>query len=240
MSWMKFTDRFKDQFYPKVVVRHLEEEYLKLEQWNMTVRVYTEKFIEHFRFAEHYISSESRKVERYVWGLKPSIREFGIVKDPATFPFAVDVAEIAERNRNRQIGEKVGEKRKWKGSSADFRRPKIEDFFDQLVGASYFSKIDLRSGYHQLKVRDEDVAKTASRIRTREHLRLILKLLKRKKLYAKLSKYEFWLREVQLLGHVVLETGVKVDLVKIEAIEKWETLRTPTKIRRFLGLAGYY
>ena len=39
--------------------------------------------------------------------------------------------------------------------------PRIDDLFDQLKGAKYFSKIDLRTGYHQLKVRDEDIPKTA-------------------------------------------------------------------------------
>ncbi|GJY44271.1 reverse transcriptase domain-containing protein [Tanacetum coccineum] len=111
--------------------------------------------------------------------------------------------------------------------------PRIDDLFDQLQGARYFSKIDLRSGYHQLRVQDDDISKTAFRTRyghfeftvmpfgltnapavfmdlmnrTKEdhenHLRLMLDLLRKEKLYAKFSKCEFWLQEVHFLGHVV-------------------------------------
>ncbi|KAJ0927013.1 putative nucleotidyltransferase, Ribonuclease H [Helianthus annuus] len=72
------------------------------------------------------------------------------------------------------------------------------------------------------------------------HLRLILQLLQTEKLYAKLSKCEFWLKEVQFLGHVVNDKGIHVDPAKIEAVKNWHTPRTPTEIRSFLGLAGYY
>ncbi|GJX65259.1 putative nucleotidyltransferase, ribonuclease H [Tanacetum coccineum] len=170
--------------------------------------------------------------------------------------------------------------------------PRIDDLFDQLQGARYFSKIDLRSGYHQLRVHDDDISKTAFRTRyghfeftvmpfgltnapavfmdlmnrvckpyldkfvivfiddiliyskTKEdhenHLRLMLDLLRKEKLYAKFSKCEFWLQEVHFLGHVVNHDGIHVDPSKIEAVKSWKAPTTPSKVRSFLGLAGYY
>ncbi|KAJ9538727.1 hypothetical protein OSB04_031460 [Centaurea solstitialis] len=170
--------------------------------------------------------------------------------------------------------------------------PRIDDLFDQLQGASWFSKIDLRSGYHQLKVKEADVHKTAFRTRyghfeflvmpfgltnapaafmdlmnrvcrpmldrsvivfiddiliyskTKEehvrHLREVLEVLRRERLYAKFSKCAFWLEEVQFLGHIINREGIKVDPAKIEAVMNWEVPKAPTEIRSFLGLAGYY
>ncbi|GJU55399.1 putative reverse transcriptase domain-containing protein [Tanacetum coccineum] len=141
--------------------------------------------------------------------------------------------------------------------------PRIDDLFDQLQGSQFFSKIDLRSGYHQLRVHEDDIPKTAFRTRyghfeftvmpfddiliyskTREehveHLRLVLELLKKEKLYAKFSKCEFWLREVQFLRHVINGNGIHVDPSKIEAVKNWKAPRTPSEVRSFLGLAGYY
>nr|GEW58812.1 putative reverse transcriptase domain-containing protein [Tanacetum cinerariifolium] len=73
-----------------------------------------------------------------------------------------------------------------------------------------------------------------------EHLRLILELLKKEKLYAKFSMCEFWLKEVQFLGHVINGNGIHVDPSKIEAVKNWKAPRTLTDVRSFLGLAGYY
>ena len=170
--------------------------------------------------------------------------------------------------------------------------PRIDDLMDQLIGASVFSKIDLRSGYHQIKVKDEDVQKTAFRTRYghyeysvmpfgvtnapgvfmeymnrifheyldrfvvvfiddilvysksvadhAEHLRIVLEVLKERKLYAKLSKCEFWLKEVSFLGHVISDGGISVDPSKVEAVLQWDTPKSATEVRSFLGLAGYY
>nr|GEY94657.1 hypothetical protein [Tanacetum cinerariifolium] len=73
-----------------------------------------------------------------------------------------------------------------------------------------------------------------------EHLKTILKLLKDEKLYAKFSKCDFWLNSVQFLGHVIDSGGIHVDTAKIEAIKSWAAPTTPTEVRQFLGLAGYY
>ena len=59
-------------------------------------------------------------------------------------------------------------------------------------------------------------------------------------MYTKFCKCEFWLKEVQFLGHVIGDEGVKVDPVKSEVIMSWERPKTPTEVRSFLGLAGYY
>nr|GEW43931.1 putative reverse transcriptase domain-containing protein [Tanacetum cinerariifolium] len=73
-----------------------------------------------------------------------------------------------------------------------------------------------------------------------EHLKAFLELLKREKLYAKFSKCEFWIPKVQFLGHVINSRGIHVDPAKIESIKDWASPKTPTEIRQFLGLAGYY
>ncbi|GJX90151.1 putative reverse transcriptase domain-containing protein [Tanacetum coccineum] len=161
-----------------------------------------------------------------------------------------------------------------------------------LQGSSVYSKIDLRSGYHQLRVREEDIPKTAFRTRYghyefqvmpfgltnapavfmdlmnrvckpyldkfvivfiddiliysknkeehEEHLKQILELLKKEELYAKFSKCEFWIPKVQFLGHVIDSEGIHVDPAKIESIKDWTSPKSPTEIRQFLGLAGYY
>ncbi|XP_019059144.1 PREDICTED: uncharacterized protein LOC109117062 [Tarenaya hassleriana] len=170
--------------------------------------------------------------------------------------------------------------------------PIIDELYDQLQGASWFSKIDLRSGYHQIRVLDDDIKKIAFRTRcghfefvvmpfgltnapavfmelmnttfmdyldgfviifiddilvyskSREdhmiHLEKVLKHLRREKLYAKLSKCDFWMQEVGFLGHVVSAEGVKVDPSKVSTILDWVRPSNATEIRSFLKLAGYY
>ena len=156
--------------------------------------------------------------------------------------------------------------------------PRIDDLLDQLRGVGVFSKIDLRSGYHQILVKPEDVQKTAFRShyghyeyvvmpfgvtnapsifmdymnkifrpwldkfgvvfindiliysKDREehtdHLWVVLDVLREHQLYGKLSKCEFWLEEVQFLGHVISAQGIVVDSAKIDTMMNWERPQT--------------
>ncbi|GJV07905.1 putative reverse transcriptase domain-containing protein [Tanacetum coccineum] len=125
--------------------------------------------------------------------------------------------------------------------------PRIDDLFDQLQGSSVYSKIDLMSGYHQLRVREDDIPKTAFRTHKfvivfiddiliyskneqehEEHLKQILELLKKEELYAKFSKCEFWIPKVQFLGHVIDSKGIHVDPAKIESVKDWASPKSPT------------
>ncbi|GJU63519.1 putative reverse transcriptase domain-containing protein [Tanacetum coccineum] len=160
----------------------------------------------------------------------------------------------------------------WGSARTLVKKNRIDDLFDQLQGACCFSKIDLRSGYHQLRVREEDIPKTTFRTRYGHfeftvmsfgltnapaifmdlmnsvckpyldkfvivfidgiliyskseeehevHLKTILDLLEKEKLYAKFSKCEFWLKEVQFLGHVVNCDGIHMDPSKAESVKK--------------------
>ena len=74
----------------------------------------------------------------------------------------------------------------------------------------------------------------------KEHLRLVLGKLREHQLYAKFSKYEFWLKEVGFLGHVISGEGIAVDPTKVDTVTNWEAPTIYGEIQSFLGLAGYY
>ena len=71
-------------------------------------------------------------------------------------------------------------------------------------------------------------------------MQIVMQTLREKQLYAKLNKCNFWLKEVSFLYHIVSAEGIRFDLTKIEAVMNWKPPQNVTKVRSFLGLAGYY
>jgi len=69
---------------------------------------------------------------------------------------------------------------------------------------------------------------------------VVLEVLRDHKLYGKLSKCEFWLDEIQFLGHLISAQGIAMDPAKIETMVKYERPQTFTEVRSFLGLTVYY
>ena len=170
--------------------------------------------------------------------------------------------------------------------------PRIDELFDRLQGAMYFSVVDLQSGYHQIRIVPEDVPKTAFRTRYghyeflvlpfgltnapgtfmhlmhqtfrkfldefvlvflddiliysktlsehESHVRQVLEILRKEKLYAKESKCQFFKTEVEFLGHVVGRNGVRMMTDKVKAVADWPVPTKVGDVRAFLGTAGYY
>ena len=67
------------------------------------------------------------------------------------------------------------------------------------------------------------------------HLKLVLELLKKERLYTKFSKCEFWLQEVHFLDHVVNHNGIHVDPGKFVVVKNWKAPTTQSEIWSFLG-----
>nr|GFA15705.1 reverse transcriptase [Tanacetum cinerariifolium] len=147
--------------------------------------------------------------------------------------------------------------------------PRIDDLFDQLQGAMHFSKIDLRSGYHQLRVKEQDVSKTAFRTRYGHYEFLLMTFgltnaptvfmdLMNRIFHEFLDKFVIVFIDdilvfsnlkrntrtifahVAFLGHIVSSEGIMMDPAKVKAITKWPRPTSVTEVRSFLGLAGYY
>ncbi|KAI3669849.1 hypothetical protein L6452_41291 [Arctium lappa] len=145
--------------------------------------------------------------------------------------------------------------------------PRIDDLFDQLQGAGCFSKIDLRSGYHQVRVKESDIPKTAFRTRYGHYKFLVMPfgltnapavfmdLMNRRstetlarglrspskgKVVRKVFEVRILVTRSPVLGTCGVKGWVKVDPAKIESMMNWEPPTSPSEIRSFLGLAGYY
>ncbi|GJZ93184.1 hypothetical protein Tco_0665249 [Tanacetum coccineum] len=314
MAWGTLNKKLTDKYCLKGEIKKLKIELWNLRVWGNDVAAYTLRFQELALMCTKFLVDETEKVDKgeatgggaaplalAPYRLAPSemkelveqlqkLSDKGFIR-PSSSPWGALVLFVNKKDRSfcmcidyRELKELTVKNR--------YPLPRIDDLFDQLQGSIVYSKIDLRLGYHQLRVREEYIPKTAFRTRYRhyefqvmpfgltnapavfidlmnwvckpyldkfvfvfiddiliysknkeeheEHLKLILDLLKKEELYAKFSKCEFWIPKVQFLGHVIDSKGIHVDPAKIESIKDWASPKSPTEIRQFLGLVGYY
>ncbi|KAK3574414.1 hypothetical protein QTP86_006579 [Hemibagrus guttatus] len=137
--------------------------------------------------------------------------------------------------------------------------PLVPAALEQLRGARIFTKLDLRSAYNLVRIREGDEWKTAFHTthgviayiddilvysKSLEehvlHVREVLSRLQRHHLYVKLEKCEFHRRTVTFLGYVISQRGVEMDMVKVRAVTDWPAPTTVRELQRFLGFANFY
>ncbi|GKD31931.1 putative reverse transcriptase domain-containing protein [Tanacetum coccineum] len=317
ITWTELKRLMTNKYCPRTEVRKMEDEFYNLTMKGNDLKPYVRRFQELAVIFPSMVPNTEKLLEAFIEGLPRSIEGNQPIAVHLTRFGSSEMQELS--NQTSRIsrpgffyqvlrhGSSCLFVKKKDGSFRiyiDYRElnkltvknryplPRIDDLFDQLQGSSVYSKIDLRSGYHQLRVRDEDIPKTAFRTRYghyefqvmpfgltnapavfmdlmnrvckpyldkfvivfiddiliysrnkeehANHLRIILELLKKEKLYAKFSKCDFWISIVQFLRHLNNSQGLHVEPAKIEAIKNWTSPTTPTEIRQFLGLAGYY
>ncbi|XP_073363591.1 uncharacterized protein [Aegilops tauschii subsp. strangulata] len=179
----------------------------------------------------HYSPAQKDEIEKQVADMLAQ----GIIA-PSSSPFASPVLLVQKKDLSwrfcvdyRQLNAITVMNR--------FPLPVIDELLDELAGSMWFTSLDLRAGYHQIRMKPEDEHKTAFKT---HHGHFEFKLLDKHQLRVKKSKCTFARPSLLYLGHEISGDGVRIDNKNIATVEKWPTPSTVKVVRGFLGLAGYY
>ncbi|PNY08330.1 retrotransposon-related protein [Trifolium pratense] len=126
--------------------------------------------------------------------------------------------------------------------------PVVDELLDELHGSTYFSKLDLKSGYHQIRMKEEDIHKTAFRTHEGRYGYMVMPFgltnapatFQSHQFVANKGKCAFGQERIEYLGHVISKAGVTVDPSKADSVLQWPVPKNVKGVRGFLGLTGYY
>ncbi|XP_050937768.1 uncharacterized protein LOC127148317 [Cucumis melo] len=191
-----------------------QQEFLNLEEGDMTVELYNAEFDMLSRFASDVVEDEKARTEKFV----RVAREYPDVL-PDELPGLPPLREI-DFAIELELATSFISRASYRMALAKLKELKVQlqKLLDKVARTTVFSKIDLRSGYHQLRITDSDIPKTA--------------------FHSRYGHYEFI--KVTFLSHVISSEGVFVDPAKIEAVTSWPGPSTVSEVPSFLGLVGYY
>ncbi|KAK1645170.1 hypothetical protein QYE76_062975 [Lolium multiflorum] len=269
MTWADFKLNFSKYHVPSGLIKKMRDEFRELKKGRMSVVEYRDRFLTLSRYAPDETDTTEKRKERFLKGLHDEMQTVVVNIPFADLEALVDSAiqmegklHQANENRKRRMMHQSGPSNTprtgyhqlkiratdipktafttryglYEYNVMSFGLTNAPAYFMNLMNKIFMNFLDK----FVVVFIDDILIYSKSEEEHEQHLEIILETLRHHKLYAKFSKCEFWLKEVGFLGHILSAGGIAVDPAKIKTVAEWKAPTTQTKVRAFLGLAGYY
>ncbi|GJX23079.1 putative reverse transcriptase domain-containing protein [Tanacetum coccineum] len=240
ITWSEFKKPLIKKYCPRTQVKKMEDEFYNLTVKGNDLKTYVRRFQELAVLCPTMVPNSEKLMEVFIEGLPRSIEGNVTASKPQTLEEAITITQMLMD----QSGMKIFPNTTLESVHGHYEFPRRCPFGLTNAPAVFMDLMNRVCKPYLDKFViifiDDILIYSRNKEEHADHLRIILELLKREKLYAKFSKCDFWISIVQFLGYVIDSQGTHVDPAKIEAVKNWASPTTPTEIRQFLGLAVYY